>query len=67
MNILKKLFDVLVNNMGYTIVLVITVTLFAVFSNGLLAGLITALSALLAYICIAKLYKEFTKKTVSKK
>jgi len=67
MNTLKKLFNVLKSNIEYTIVLAATLILFAIFSNGLLPGLITALSALVAYVCIAKLYKEFAKKSGSKK
>lgn len=55
----------MVKNLGYTIVLLIAIALFAIFSNGLLGGLITAASALLVYICIEVLYKEY-KKTGSK-
>ena len=53
-----KLLNVLSKNLGYTVVLVAAI-LFAVFSNGLIAGLITAVSALLAYTCISALYKEY--------
>ena len=35
------------------------IILFAVFSDGLLAGLITALSALIAYTCCELLYREY--------
>lgn len=59
---MKKLLNVLKKNIEYTIILAIAVILFALFSNGLFPGLITALSALVAYVCIEKLYKEFTKK-----
>ena len=75
-----KLFTVLSKNLGYTVVLVAAILLFAVFSDGLIAGLITAISALLAYTCIMALYKEYkalpikkalnakpAKKTVKKK
>ena len=54
-----KLLTVLSKNLGYTIVLVVSILLFAVFSDGLIAGLITAVSALLAYTCIEALYKEY--------
>jgi hypothetical protein len=45
--------------MGYTVVLALSILLFAVFSDGLMAGLITAVSALLAYTCVDALYKEY--------
>ena len=76
----EKLLNVLSKNLGYTVVLVAAILLFAVFSDGLISGLITAISALLAYTCIVALYKEYkalpakktvnakpTKKTASKK
>ena len=73
----EKLLNVLSKNLGYTVVLVAAILLFAVFSDGLIAGLITAVSALLAYTCIVALYKEYkalpvkkatsTKKTTAKK
>lgn len=75
-----KLLSVLSKNMGYTAVLVVSILLFAVFSDGLVAGLITAISALLMYTCFVALYKEYkatpakksttsktTKKTTTKK
>ncbi|MBO5947171.1 MAG: hypothetical protein J6Q44_03455 [Alphaproteobacteria bacterium] len=55
----EKLLNVLSKNLGYTVVLVAAILLFAVFSDGLIAGLITAVSALLAYTCIVALYKEY--------
>ncbi|HNY25527.1 MAG TPA: hypothetical protein PKJ33_03205 [Alphaproteobacteria bacterium] len=58
----KKFLNVLHKNIEYTIVLVVAIILFALFSNGLFPGLITALSALVAYICVEKLYREFKKK-----
>jgi uncharacterized membrane protein len=51
------------NNLSYTVIMLISIALFAIFSDGLLAGLITAVSALIVYICIEKLYKEYNKKT----
>ena len=76
----EKLLNVLSKNLGYTVVFVAAILLFAVFSDGLIAGLITAISALLAYTCIVALYKEYkalpakkttgaktVKKTASKK
>ena len=51
MESIKKFIGVMVANLGLTIVLFAAIILFAVFSDGLLAGLITALSALIAYTC----------------
>ena len=65
MNTLEKILSVLVRNLGYTVVLVLAIILFAIFSDGLVSGVITAVSALLAYACIMALYGEF-KKTPSK-
>ena len=48
------------------IIVCFMIVLFSVFSDGLVAGIITALSALLAYACVAALYKEY-KKTASHK
>ena len=72
-----KLLHVLKSNMGYTIILLIAIIFFGYFSDGLIPGLITAVSALLAYTCIVALYKEYkalpakkatsTKKTTAKK
>ncbi|MBQ5699672.1 MAG: hypothetical protein IIV74_00025 [Alphaproteobacteria bacterium] len=73
----EKLMNVLSKNLGYTVVLVTAILLFAIFSDGLIPGLITAVSALLAYTCIVALYKEYkaapakkapqAKKTTTKK
>ena len=57
----EKLLNVLTENLGYTVVLVVAIILFAIFSDGLLSGLITALSALLAYTCIVTLACEYNK------
>ena len=67
----EKLLTVLSKNLGYTVVLAVALLLFALFSDGLVAGLITAVSALLVYTCTAALYKEYkaisVKKTVVSK
>ena len=55
----EKIINVLSKNMGYTVILAIAILLFAIFSDGLIAGLITAASALLAYTCVDALYKEY--------
>lgn len=57
----EKLMNVLAKNLGYTVVLVAAIVLFAIFSDGLISGLITALSALLAYTCIVALAREYRK------
>ncbi|MBP5485729.1 MAG: hypothetical protein J6Y07_03425 [Alphaproteobacteria bacterium] len=61
MKTLEKILSTLVKNLGYTIVLVLAIVLFAIFSDGLISGIITALSALIAYACIRALYSEFKK------
>jgi hypothetical protein len=66
MNTLERILSVLVRNLGYTIVLVLAIILFAMFSDGLINGLIAAFSALIGYACIVALYREF-KKTPAKK
>lgn len=70
MNTFERILRVFGKNLGYTIVLIVAVIFFAFFSDGLIYGLITAFSALVAYVCIMMLYKEFKnefsgKKTVS--
>ncbi|MBQ6736426.1 MAG: hypothetical protein IJQ90_02970 [Alphaproteobacteria bacterium] len=71
MKTLEKILSVLAKNLGYTVVLVLAIILFAMFSDGLISGIITAISALLGYACIMALYNEFkkepTKKTTKKK
>lgn len=66
MKTLEKILSVLVKNLGYTVVLVLAIILFAMFSDGLISGIITALSALLAYACIMALYNEFKKEPGTK-
>lgn len=55
----ERILNVLSKNLGYTVVLAVALLLFAVFSDGLVAGLITAVSALLVYTCIQALYREY--------
>lgn len=59
MEVINKIIKVLAKNLGLTIVLFAAIILFAIFSDGLLAGLITALSALIAYTCCELLYREY--------
>ncbi|MBR4806464.1 MAG: hypothetical protein IKZ64_01440 [Alphaproteobacteria bacterium] len=67
MNTLERILSVLVRNLGYTVVLVLAIILFAMFSDGLVNGLIAAFSALIAYACIVALYREFKKAPAPKK
>ena len=61
MKTFEKLMNVLASNLGYTVVLVAAIVLFAIFSDGLISGLITAISALLAYTCIVAIAREYRK------
>ena len=61
MNAFEKILNVLAKNLGYTVVLVAAIVLFAIFSDGLISGLITAISALLAYTCIVAIAREYRK------
>lgn len=54
-----KLLNVLAKNLGYTIVLIVTVILFLYFSEGLIEGLIAAVAAVIAFACIMALYKAY--------
>ena len=67
MEAIKKLIAVLSKNLGLTIVLFAAIILFAIFSDGLLAGAITALSALIAYTCCELLYREYKAYTPAKR
>lgn len=66
MNTAEKILNVLAKNLGYTVVLGIAIVLFAIFSDGLISGVITALSAVIGYTCVVMLYKEFAKTQVAK-
>ena len=66
MNTFEKILNVLAKNIGYTVVLVAAIILFAIFSGGLLRGLITAGSALIGYACIETLYKQFKSESTPK-
>lgn len=65
MNTAEKILNVLAKNLGYTVVLGIAIVLFAIFSDGLISGVITALSAVIGYTCVVMLYKEFAKTPVA--
>lgn len=66
MNTAEKILNVLAKNLGYTVVLGIAIVLFAIFSDGLISGVITALSAVIGYTCVVMLYKEFAKAPAAK-
>jgi len=74
MNFFEKLGKVLMANIAYTVVLVFGFILFLYFAGGdLIAGIFTALSALVVYVCVTLLYQEYkkmpntTKKVANKK
>ncbi len=66
---MERFVKVLVENFMYLILALISIMLFAWFSDGLIYGLISAISAMISYICIAKIWKDFvaTGKKKSKK
>ncbi len=61
MNAFEKLLNVLAKNLGYTVVLVAAIILFAIFSDGIIPGAITALSAVVGYTCVVALAREYKK------
>ena len=62
MNFFEKLKKVLSANVAYTVILVFGVVLFLYFADGdFIAGIFTAISALVVYVCIAMLYSEYKK------
>lgn len=70
MNFFEKLGKLFMNNITYTVILVFGLILFLYFSEGdLIAGVLTALSALVVYVCVSLLYGEYKKmpKTVKAK
>ncbi len=68
MNFFEKLGKVLVANIAYTVVLVFGFILFLYFAGGdLIAGVFTALSALVVYVCVTLLYQEYKKMPASGK
>ena len=68
MNFFEKLGKVLLDNIAYTVILVIALILFLYFAEGdLIAGILTALSALVVYVCVLLLYQEYKKLPAGKK
>lgn len=66
METFEKILSVLSKNLGYTVVLALAIILFVIFSDGLIYGAITAVSALIGYACVQALYKEYKKTPVKK-
>lgn len=67
MNSFEKFLGIFGKNLGYTIVLIIAIIFFAYFSDGLIPGIMTAISALVAYTCAVMLYKEIKKEFTATK
>lgn len=74
MKFFEKLLSVLSKNIGYTVVLVVAIVLFLVSSEGhIIYGAVTAISAMIGYVCARALYLEYknasttTTKTKKKK
>ena len=62
MNFFEKLGKLLVQNMAYTIPLVIALVFFVYFTEGhVIDGVIIAVSALVVYVTIVALYQEYKK------
>ena len=62
MNFWEKLKKVFTANIAYTVVLVFGFILFLYFAGGdLIGGALTAVSALVVYVCAALLYGEYKK------
>lgn len=61
MKTFEKILNVLGKNMGYTIVLLIAIVLFIYFSDGLIEGAITAISAVIGYSAALQLVREYKK------
>lgn len=67
MNFFEKLGKVLAANIAYTVMLVFGLILFLYFAGGdLIAGVFTAISALVVYVCCALLYQEYKKAPATK-
>ena len=68
MNFFDKLGKVLASNIVYTVVLLLGIILFLYFAGGdLIAGVFTAISALVVYVSCALLYQEYKKLPSGKK
>lgn len=65
MKFLEKLGKVLLNNIAYTIILVVALICFFYFSRDLIAGLFTVISALIIYMCVENLYHAYKKAPTS--
>lgn len=62
MTFFEKLGKVLAANIAYTVILIFGLILFLYFAGGdLIAGIFTAISALVVYVCVMLLYQEYKK------
>ena len=62
MKFFEKIGKLLAANIAYTVVLVLGLILFLYFADGdFIAGALTAISALVVYVCISLLYVEYKK------
>ena len=67
MNFFDKLGKVFAKNLGYTVTLIVALILFLYFTKGdMIAGIFTALCALVVYVCVVLLYKEYKSMPASK-
>ena len=67
MTFFEKLGKVLTKNIGYTIMLIVAFIFFLYFCRGdLIAGLLTALSALVVYVCVTFIYQEYKRMPAGK-
>ena len=67
MKFFEKLGKLLVNNIAYTVILIVALIFFLYFAGGdLIAGLLTAVSALVVYVAITLLYQEYKKMPATK-
>ena len=68
MSFFEKLGKVLTNNIVYTITLIVAFILFLYFAKGdMIGGILTALAALVVYVCVLLLYQEYKKMPAAKK
>ncbi len=68
MKFFEKLGKLFAANIAYTVILVFGLILFMYFAGGdLIAGIFTAISALVVYVCIALLYAEYKKMPAASK
>ena len=67
MNVFERILKVCGKNLAYTICFIVAIIFFGYFSDGLIQGIMTAASALIACTCAVMLYKEIKKEFSQKK